>query len=581
MNRDWTPPKHESGAVGNSTDLPARRGRQVGRATDRARRATSALAAFRILPAFALPFVLALVLAMAASPPAKAAGTLRVAMTASDIPLPNGQTDQGAEGMRFVGYTLFESLVFYDLSSADKASGLVPGLAQAWSVDPADRRRWVFKLRDGVKFHDGSAFDADAVVWNLDKILDSKAAQFDSKQAAQGRARIPTVRTYKAVDPMTVEIVTAEPDALLPYQIAWIVMSSPAQWKAVGASWDAFVKQPAGTGPWKLQSYTPRERLVMVRNDAYWNPARKPKLDSMVLLPMPDESARVAALRGGQVDWIEAPPPDALPNLRKAGFQIVSNVYPHVWPWHLSRVEGSPWNDIRIRKAANLAIDRDAMKALLGGMMEPARGMVPTGSPWFGKPSFQVRYDLAAAKQLMAEAGYSKAKPLKVTAIMSTSGSGQMQPLTMNEFIQQSLAEIGIQVEFDVRDWNTLLVNWRAGAKDPGTKGATSTNSSYFSQDPFTALIRHVDSRLVPPRGTNWGYYIDPQMDGLIDAVRAEFDPAKQEGLIQKIHERYVDEALFLFVAHDVAPRALARRVTGFVPARNWFQDFSGITIAP
>ena len=508
-----------------------------------------------------------------------AAGTLRVAMTASDIPLPNGQTDQGAEGMRFVGYSLFESLVAHDLSSATKPSGLVPGLATEWAVDPADRTRWVFKLRPGVRFHDGSAFDANAVVWNLEKILNGKAEQFDSKQAAQGRARIPTVRGYKAVDPLTVEIVTAEPDALLPFQIAWIVMSSPAQWQAVGRSWDAFVKRPAGTGPWKLQSYQPRERLVMVRNPDYWNKDRVPKLDSMVLLPMPDESARVAALRGGQVDWIEAPPPDSLPSLRSAGFQIVSNVYPHVWPWHLSRLDGSPWNDVRIRKAANLAIDRDGMKSLLGGMMVPAQGMVPPGSPWFGTPSFAVRYDPAAARALMAQAGYSKAKPLKVSAIMSTSGSGQMQPLTMNEFIQQNLAEIGIQVDFDVRDWNTLLVNWRAGARDPGTKGATSTNSSYFSQDPFSALIRHVDSRLVAPKGTNWGYYADPAMDALIDGVRAEFDATRQLALIRKIHEKFVDEALFLFVAHDVAPRAMSRKVKGFVQAQNWFQDFTSISM--
>ena len=118
-----------------------------------------------------------------------AQGTLRIAMTASDIPLPNGQTDQGAEGMRFMGYTVFEALVAYDLSSADKAAPLMPGLATDWQVDASDKLKWTFKLRPGVKFHDGSAFTAQSVVWNLDKILDSKAEQFDPKQAAQGRGR--------------------------------------------------------------------------------------------------------------------------------------------------------------------------------------------------------------------------------------------------------------------------------------------------------------------------------------------------------------------------------------------------------
>lgn len=516
---------------------------------------------------------------LAAAVAAHAAGTLRVAMTSSDIPLPNGQTDQGAEGMRFMGYTVFEALIGYDLSSADKPASLVPALATEWKVDPANKLRWVFKLRPGVKFHDGSAFDAQAVVWNLDKILNTKAEQFDTKQSSQGKTRIPTVASYKALDAMTVEIVTSEVNALLPYQMAWIVMSSPTQWQAVGKSWDAFLRAPSGTGPFKLESYMPRERAVLARNPAYWNPARVPHLDKMVLMPIPDPSARVAALRSGQVDWIEAPPPDAMSTLKTAGFALVSNVYPHVWPWHFSRLDGSPWNDIRIRKAANLAIDREGMKDLLGGMMVPAKGMVPPNSPWFGKPGFEVKTDVAAAKALMAQAGYSKDKPLKVRSIISFAGSGQMQPQVMNEFIQQNLAEVGIQVEFDVRDWNALLANWRAGAKDPSTKGATTTNSSYFSQDPFTALIRHVDSGLIPPKGTNWGYYGDKDMDAIFDGIRTEFDPKAQLALIQKAHEKYVNDALFLFVAHDVAPRAMSRKVKGFVPAQNWFVDFSSISM--
>lgn len=508
-----------------------------------------------------------------------ATGTLRIAMTASDIPLPNGQTDQGAEGMRFMGYTVFEALVAYDLSSADKAAALMPGLATDWQVDSADTLRWTFKLRPGVKFHDGSAFTAQSVVWNFDKLLDSKSEQFDPKQAAQGRGRIPSVKAYKAINDLTVEIITSEPEALLPYQMAWIVMSSPAQWQAMGKSWDNFLKKPSGTGPWKLESYVPRERAVLVRNADYWNRVRMPKLDQLVLLPVSDASARVAALRSGQVDWIEAPPPDAMDSLKGAGFALTSNVYPHVWPWHFSRLEGSPWNDIRVRKAANLAIDREGMKALLGGMMVSAKGMVPPNSPWFGKPSFDVKYDVPAAKALMAQAGFSKDKPLKVKAIISPSGSGQMQPQLMNELIQQNLAEIGIQVEFDVRDWNALLASWRAGAKDPATKGATSTNSSYFSQDPFTALIRHMDGALLPPKGTNWGYYTDKDMDLLFAGVRNSFDPKVQLASIQKAHEKFVNDALFLFVAHDVAPRAMSKKVKGFVQPQNWFLDFNAITM--
>ena len=193
---------------------------------------------------------------------ALAQGTLRIGMTAADVPLTTGQTDQGGEGMRFMGYTVYDGLINWDLSSADKPSGLVPGLATSWKVDEGDTTRWVVTLRRDVKFHDGSDFKADAVVWNFDKILNDKSPQFDSKQAAQGRSRIPAVKSYKALDDYTVEFITKTPDAFLPYQIGWIMMSSPAQWEKVGRDWNKFAFTPSGTGPWKLTAFVPQTRAL-------------------------------------------------------------------------------------------------------------------------------------------------------------------------------------------------------------------------------------------------------------------------------------------------------------------------------
>lgn len=526
--------------------------------------------------------LVALGLLLAAETSVSAQGVLRIGMTASDIPLTTGQTDQGGEGMRFMGYTVYDGLINWDLSSATKPSGLVPGLAESYGVDPADasKNRWIFKLRQGVKFHDGSEFDAAAVVWNLDKLVKTDAPQFDKRQSAQGKSRIPSVASYKVVDKYTVEIVTKSPDATLPYQIAWIMMSSPAQWEKVGKNWDEFAKTPSGTGPWKLALFVPRERAELVPFAGYWDKKRVPKLDKLVLLPLPEPNARVAALRSGQVDWVEAPAPDAVASLKGAGFTIVTNAYPHNWTWHLSRIPGSPWNDIRVRKAANLAVDREGMKELLGGLMIPAEGFMPPGHQWFGKPTFKLKHDVAEAKKLMKEAGYTPEKPLVVKAIISPSGSGQMQPLPMNEFIQQNLAEVGIKVEFEVVEWNQVINLWRAGAADPSAKGASSINFSYFIQDPFTGLIRHLQCNLKAPNGTNWGAYCDPEMDKLFDEVRNTFDEKAQTAILQKIHEKYVNEALFLMVTHDVNARAMSAKVKGFVQAQNWFQDFSSITMA-
>ena len=511
---------------------------------------------------------------------ADAQGVLRIGMTASDIPLTTGQTDNGGEGMRFMGYTVYDGLVNWDLGSADKPSDIVSGLAASWSVDEADKTKWTFKIRPGVTFHDGSTFDADAVVWNLDKLLNDKSPQYDPRQSAQGRSRIPGVASYRAIDKDTLEITTKGPDATLLYQLAWIMMSSPAQWEKVGKSWEAFAKTPSGTGPWKLAAFVPRERAELVPNPAYWDKARVPKLDRLILIPLPEANARVAALRAGQVDWIEAPAPDAVPSLKSAGFAIVTNAYPHNWTWHLSRAEGSPWNDIRVRKAANLAIDRAGLKELLGGLMIPAQGFYPPGHQWFGNPSFKVTYDVEAAKKLLAEAGYGPNKPLATKILISASGSGQMQPLQMNEFVQQNLAEVGIKVEFEVVEWNTLINIWRAGAKHATARGATGMNYSYFIQDPFTGFVRHVQCNLAPPTGTNWGHYCDPEMDKLLDQVRNAFDKEEQTKVLRKVHEKYVDDALFLMVTHDVNPRAMSPKVKGFVQAQNWFQDFSPITMA-
>ncbi|WP_080865378.1 ABC transporter substrate-binding protein [Agrobacterium tumefaciens] len=513
---------------------------------------------------------------------ALAAGTLRIGMTASDIPLTTGQTDQGGEGQRFMGYTLYNALIEWDLSSADKPSALIPALATSWEVDPADKTKWTFKLRDGVKFHDGSTFDAAAVVWNLDKLLVSDAPQFDKRQSAQGKSRIPAVASYKVIDPLTVEIVTKTPDATLPYQLSWVLMSSPANWEAQGKNWDAVAQKPSGTGPWKMESgFTPRERAELTANKDYWDKARVPKLDKLVLVPLPEPNTRVAALRSGQVDWIEAPAPDSVKSLKDAGFSIVTNSYPHNWTWHLSRVEGSPWNDIRVRKAANLAVDREGLNELLGGLSVPAQGYLPPGHQWFGKPTFKLEYNVEEAKKLMAEAGYGPDKPITTKVVISSSGSGQMLPLAMNEYIQQTLSEIGINVEYEVADWNTVINIWRAGAKDPSAKGASAINYSYFIQDPFTALIRQSQCNLAPPNGTNWGFYCDQEMDALFSQVRNTFDAAEQDKVLQKIHEKYVNDALFLMVTHDVNPRAMSTKVKGFVQAQNWFQDFSTISMDP
>jgi ABC-type transport system substrate-binding protein len=490
---------------------------------------------------------------------------------------------------------MYEGLTTWDLSSAEKASVVIPGLATEWAVDANDKTKWIFKLRSGVKFHDGSDFDADAVVWNVEKVLKQDAPQFDASQVGVTASRMPALKSARKIDATTVELTTAIPDSLLPINLTNLFMASPAHWKklldVVPASvadpkerakqaWDAFSRNASGTGPWKMDKFVPRERLELVKNAGYWDSKRTPKVDRLVLLPMPEANARTAALLSGQVDWIENPAPDALGQIKQRGFTVYQNEQPHVWPWQFSRIEGSPWNDIRVRKAANLCIDREAMKeGLLSGLMVAATGTFEPGHPWRGNPKFQIKFDPDAARKLMAEAGFSKDKKLKVKTQTSASGSGQMLPIPMNEFVQQSLAECFFEVELDVIEWNTLFTNWRKGAKDESARGAHATNVTYAAMDPFFAMVRFLDSKMAPPTSNNWGYNNEPEYDRLVAAARTAFDPAERDKALAALHERSVDEAAFLFVAHDVGPRALSAKIKGFVQPKSWFVDFSMMTI--
>jgi ABC-type transport system substrate-binding protein len=538
-----------------------------------------------------------LVTALSAGLPqlASADSVVRIGMTAADIPRTLGQPDQGFEGNRFTGLTIYDGLTMWDLSSADKPSVMIPGLATEWKVDEADKKKWIFKLRPGVTFHDGSPFNADAVVWNVEKVLKQDAIQFDPSQVGVTASRMPTLASARKIDDMTVELITKEPDSFLPINLTNLFMASPAKWQKLfdaapgadakaksQAAWEAFAKDASGTGPWKLSSFTPRERLELVKNENYWDKARVPKVDKLVLLPMPEANARTAALLSGQVDWIEAPAPDALPEIKQRGFVLYSNEEPHVWPWQFSRVEGSPWNDIRVRKAANLCVDREGLKdGLLGGLMVPATGTFEPGHPWRGTPTFQIKYDKPAAQKLMQEAGFGPNKKLTVKVQTSASGSGQMLPLPMNEYLQQALAECYFDVQLDVIEWNTLFTNWRRGAKDPSANGANATNVTYAAMDPFFAMVRFLQSGMAPPVSNNWGYINNPKFDELVTKARQSFDPAERDKALAELHAASVDDAAFLYVAHDVAPRAMSPKIKNFVQPKSWFVDLSPMTKTP
>jgi peptide/nickel transport system substrate-binding protein len=502
---------------------------------------------------------------------------LRYGISMADIPQTTGQPDRGAGAYQFTGHTLYDPLVAWEMDVSDRPGKLMPGLATSWEATPADRTKWVFRLRPGVTFHDGSAFNADAVIWNFEKVLNPQAPHFDNRQAAQVRPRLPSVASYRKIDDMTVEVTTRAVDSFFPYQMLWFLISSPAQYERLGRSWERFANEPSGTGPFRLARLVPRERAELVRNPTYWNPARAPKLDRIILIVAPETVTRTNAILTNQVDIIESPAPDLLPRLRQAGVRIIENVTPHVWNYHLSLAEGSPWRDVRLRRAANLAINRDEVVALLGGLAKPAVGVVDPSSPWFGNPTFRIRHDPAEARRLLAEAGFSRANPLRTRFIVPSGGSGQMLSMPMNEYIQSAWREVGIIVDFQVVELEVLYTAWRQGALGEISRAGniTANNVAYLTSDPLYAFIRFFHSDQISPRGVNYGHYRDAEMDQILNAAMNSFDETEQNRLMQRAHEKVVNEALWVFVVHDTNPKAAGRAVRGYVPAQHWFQDLT------
>ncbi|HYZ65041.1 MAG TPA: ABC transporter substrate-binding protein, partial [Acetobacteraceae bacterium] len=183
------------------------------------------------------------------------------------------------------------------------------------------------------------------------------------------------------------------------------------------------------------------------------------------------------------------------------------------------------------------------------------------------------------ARKYLADAGFGPRNKCPVTFLISTAGSGQMQPLPMNEAIKEDLEDVGFDVTLNAMDWEALRARRRAGAKAPENKGAHALNNSFGSGDP-TAIITAAFSEMAPPRGIDWGFYKDDIADDLARRAMVEFDIEKQNELLAQLHARTVDTSMWCWVVHDLNPRALSPKLKGFVQAQSWLQDLTPVDIA-
>jgi ABC-type transport system substrate-binding protein len=363
--------------------------------------------------------------------------------------------------------------------------------------------------------------------------------------------------------------------------IVYVLFTAPASFEKAGHDWARVATLPAaGTGPFRITKVTPRQSVRLARWDGYWDAGHKAKVDSVLLLPIPEANTRLAALRSGQVDWVETPPPDGIPSLKAAGYTIVTNSYPHIWPWMYNMgAVNSPFKDVRVRQALNYCIDRPALVSLLNGTAEPAVGWLKPNDPAFGKPLNHYGFDPAKGKALLAAAGYTAQKPLSFKVMTSGAGAGQMVALPMNEFLQQNLKQAcGVDVKFDVVEWNVLLSSARLAPDNPGLHGAMALNVGSPSTD-IGMMTRYFTAANFSPAGNNFAQWKDDKAEAAMDTLAKATDEATINASFRTTQEQLVDNPPWLYIVHDLNPRALNKKVHGFVSAQSWFVDLSLISM--
>ncbi len=331
-----------------------------------------------------------------------------------------------------------------------------------------------------MKFHDGTDFNADAVIWNLERIWNKDSPQFEANATGIMRSRIPILASYKKIDDSTVAISTTIVASFFQWMIPYMLFTSPTSFEKGGKDWAKVAAAgPAGTGPFRITKVVQRQSVTLAKNADYWDSKRLAKVDQVILMPIPEANTRLAALRSGQVDWIEVPPPDGIPSLKQAGFVISTGSYPHVWPWFYNMAaKDSPLKDVRVRQALNYCIDRGALVGLLNGTAEPSVGWLKPNDPAFGKPENKYGFDPAKERSCWPRRASTRSL-LTVKVMISTSGSGQMLPLPMNEALQENLKQAcNVDVKVDAVEWQVLLNASRATPDATSLNGAMALNVS-------------------------------------------------------------------------------------------------------
>jgi len=414
--------------------------------------------------------------------------------------------------------------IYDGLIDRDRTLRLQPGLAVSWTmVAPTV---WEFKLRRGVKFHDGEPFNAAAVKFTIGRALDPKTRW-------PGAGLLRGIKSVDVVDDLTVRMTTAQPWPLLPSYLAYYGMMLPPQYVAQNGE-DALAKHPVGTGPYRFVSWAKDDHVELEANPTYWG--GRPKITHAFIRTIPDQASRLAALLSGSVDVINDVPPDDYAVIQRTPrLQLVeaSSTGIYYILFNLVNPKG-PIADVRVRQALNMAVDRTAIaQGIMHGAVAPATSFCSAVSLGCDTTVLGFPYDPARAKQLLKDAGYPNGFDMTIATM-----TGQFpadRDTTLN--VADQLSKVGVRAKVVTEDYGVLLVDQVEGRKLP-------YEATWMRVTDFVGYAGGIAERTFTAAGSVSLWATSPdQFAQYLGAADILADPAQAKDLYRKAEMLFLQEA--------------------------------------
>lgn len=449
---------------------------------------------------------------------------------------------------------LYDTLISYD----DETPEIVPALATSWTTSD-DGLQWTFKLREGVTFHDGSAFDASAVVFSFERLIQPDHPHGQYENAVPYRSSFSMIDSIEALGPHEVRFNLKHPSAVFFNNLAMFPASivSPEAVKKHGKK---FNENPSGTGPFKLSKWQREQSVAMAAFDEHWR--GRPKVDFAVFLRVKESTTRVDQLKRGEAHIADELPPAELDALAKLPEIVVQEQVAMNVAYLAMHTAKPPLDNVKVRQAIATAIDKkELIRVCYGGYAEPAVTVVPRVM-WGADLELADRTcDVEAAKTLLAE-GLAEAGvegPLKlVLATMAQPRPYMQRPLDTAAFIKDSLAKIGIVVTVEPRDVNQHIDHLQKGRHQICLVGWSSDNT-----DPDNFLYSLLDSDNIAT-GNNLSHWRNERAHTLMIDAQRELDSTKRAEMYREVQRLAFEETPVVPLVHSAIRAAQRKNVKGY-----------------